>query len=326
MKIGIVISNIGTPDAPEPAAVKKYLAEFLSDKRVVRLARIFWLPILYGYILRTRPAQSAKLYQKIWTEQGSPQLVIMMKLARKLELALRAKLADTIYVKVGMRYGNPSISAALEELRSLQVDRILVFPLYPQYSTTTTLSTRDAVQAAIKNWQNKLPVGMINAYASNPSYIHAIAQSIKNYWRQNGKRFLLFSFHGIPQRYVNKGETYADSCKVSAEFIAQELNLHASEWTCSFQSRLGAAKWLTPYTDKVLAELPKKGIEHIHVVCPGFAVDCLETLEEIAIRGREQFLQEGGKKLEYVPALNAGELQVELLSEIIFNISRSVEA
>jgi ferrochelatase len=318
MKTGIVIANIGSPDAPTTAAVKKYLAEFLSDKRVVRLPRILWWPILHGYILRTRPAQTAQLYKKIWTERGSPQSSIMQDLAKRLEESLQSKLAQIVYVKVGMRYGQPSVKKALEELQALQVDRILIFPLFPQYSTTTTLSIRDAVLDTVKNWVNSPLIEMTHDYARDNEYIAAIAQSIRDYWQQTMKRFLLFSFHGIPQSYVNAGDTYGENCYATAILIANALELKPSEWGLAFQSRLGATKWLKPYTDKVLEEMPQQGIKHVNVVCPGFPVDCLETLEEIAIRGREQFLKAGGEGLTYIPALNAGDSQVAALSGIIY--------
>ncbi len=310
--IGLLLTNIGTPDAPSPAAVRRYLREFLSDRRVVELPRIIWYPILYGAILPLRARQSAKLYQNIWQSEGSPLLIHSQQIAIQLQKILQ------IPVELGMHYGTPSIQSAMEKLRAAGVTEIKVLPLYPQYSATTTASAYDAVTAVLRRWRALPAVHLLGDYADHPDYIAAISDSIQQYQMQHGKKFLLFSFHGIPQRYVNLGDPYAARCQLSAEHIVRALGLTENEYQISFQSRLGKAKWLTPYTDKVLAELPPRGIKEIQVVCPGFAVDCLETLEEIALRGHEQFMETGGVSLEYIPALNASEGQMKVLTQVLY--------
>lgn len=308
MKTGILLINIGTPEAPTPAAVRRYLKKFLSDPRVVELPRFIWWPILHGFILRFRPKNSAKLYQKIWSDQGSPLLYysqqIKMELERKLEIP----------TALGMHYSQPSIQSALEELRAQQVERLLILPLYPQYSGTTTAAAFDAVARVLKTWRKIPEIHLINHYAEDENYLKALKVSIQTALNPAAQH-LLFSFHGIPERYTQRGDPYAAECHATAKRIAEKLNL--SNWSVAFQSRLGRAKWLSPYTDQVLQAFPAKGIEHIQVVCPGFAADCLETLEEIGIRGKEQFLNAGGKSFHYIPALNNHPLHIEALSQIL---------
>jgi ferrochelatase len=316
-KIGILISNLGTPDAPTTSAVRRYLKEFLSDTRVIELPKILWKPILYGVILPFRPKKNAELYQKIWTSNGSPLLTYTKEITNLLEKNLQKKFALDIVVETGMRYGNPSIPDALQKLRERGASRILVFPLYPQYAAATTASTFDAVMKELKTWRHQPEVRTLNHYADDKSYIQAVSQTIRNYQIAKGKGFLLFSFHGIPQKNVDDGDPYMKQCEVTASLIAKELEIDASQWSVAFQSRLGSTKWLTPYTDKVLKVLPAQGIRHVQVVCPGFAVDCLETLEEIAIRGKEQFLDAGGKAFEYIPALNCNPLHINTLTDLV---------
>ena len=313
MKTGIILTNVGTPDSPTPTAVRSFLRDFLSDRRVVEMPRFVWLPILYGIILTTRPRASAKLYKKIWTDQGSPLLVYSQLIAHKLEEKLQCP------VVLGMNYGNPSIQNALEELRAKSVDKIIVLPLFPQYSATTTAASFDIVAASLKTWRVLPAIEVINQYATNESYIASLTHSIKTFWSAHGQApHLLFSFHGIPERFVNSGDPYPEWCHATARLVAEQLNLSANQWSVSFQSRLGRAKWLTPYTEHVLSALPKNGTTHLQVVCPGFAVDCLETLEEIAIRGKKQFIEAGGKIFEYIPALNDSDEQVNTLAKVIF--------
>lgn len=312
MKTGILITNIGTPDAPTEDAVRTYLKAFLTDPRVVSLPKWLWYPILYGYILRKRPAQSAKLYQSIWTENGSPLLVYTRSLATKLSERLN------LPIEVGMHYSNPSIKSGLEKLRALNVKRIIVLPLFPQYSDTTTASTWDIVKACIVHWQSSPEIVTLDHYAEHPDYISTIQKSVEQYTAMTEPlSHLLFSFHGLPEINVKRGDPYQSLCLNTAKGIADALHLTPSQWTVSFQSRLGKAKWLSPYTEKVLTSLPKQGIKKIHVVCPGFSVDCLETLEEIAIRGREQFMDAGGESYIYIPALNDSQAHVDMLANII---------
>jgi len=318
--IGVLLVNLGTPDAPTTKALRKYLREFLSDPRVVKIPRLLWWLILYGFILPFRPQRSAKLYQNIWTKQGSPLKVLSQQLTDKIQQQLDQQAPDTYRVVLGMRYGNPSIKAALATLPLANMEKLIIFPLYPQYSATTTASVFDGVAAALQksNWLPQLT--MINQYASNPAYITAIAESIKQYWQQNGRgEKLLFSFHGIPKQFISDGDPYEAYCKLTTTQVAQQLDLTADEWQLVFQSRFGKAEWLTPYCDITLQGLAQKGYKTIDIICPGFAVDCLETLEEIAIQNKELFIQAGGEKLNYIPALNDSDPHANLLANIIAN-------
>lgn len=312
--VGILLTNIGSPDQPTARAVRKYLRKFLSDKRVVELPRLLWYPILYGFILPLRSKNSAELYQKIWTPEGSPLTVNCERLANKLQEKLK------LPVEVGMHYGNPSIALALEKLQQQKVKKIFVFPLYPQYSATTTASSFDHIANALKTKRDFPELQTLHDYADHPSYIDAIAHSIQNFWGTNGKpQHLLFSFHSLPSRYVELGDPYYEQCKLTAHLVTEKLALPKNEWSLAFQSRLRNTGWLTPYTDQVLENLPKQGIEKVNVICPGFAVDCLETLEEIAIRGQEQFHKAGGKEFKYIPALNDNDLHIQTITTILHN-------
>ncbi len=310
-KIGILLTNVGTPDQPTPTAVRRYLKEFLSDRRVVEIPRFLWLPILYGWILPYRSKKSAKLYQKIWTESGSPLLYHSQQLAT----ALQAKLQ--MPVALGMHYGNPSIATALAALKEQEVQKILVLPLYPQYSAATTASTFDSVARTLKNWRVIPEIHFLPDYAEDPLYIKALAQSIRSAQLQHKPQQLIFSFHGIPKRFILAGDPYEKRCRTTVALLAEELSLKNTEYQLTFQSRLGRAEWLQPYTNVTLETLPKEHITDIQVACPGFAVDCLETLEEIAIQGKEQFLENGGKKFEYISALNASTEHVDVLVGLI---------
>jgi ferrochelatase len=310
-KIGVLLTNIGTPAAPTTTAVRSYLRKFLSDKRVVELPRLIWWPILYGIILPLRSKRSAKLYQKIWTQEGSPLLLNTQKITKKLKAQLNCP------VELGMQYSDPSIHSALEALRKKKVRKIIVLPLYPQYSATTTASTLDQVANTFKTWRNIPEVCTINNYSSDHGYIQALCDTILKTWQLQGKKHLLFSFHGIPKRYITAGDPYLEHCKCTVLSITKKLELTDAEWSLAFQSRLGRAEWLTPYTNEVLNSLPKKGITDLHMICPGFAADCLETLEEIVIRGQETFLQAGGKSFYYIPALNDSDEHINVLDNII---------
>lgn len=311
--IGVLLTNIGTPEAPTPTAVRSYLKKFLSDKRIVELSRIIWWPILYGFILPFRSRYSAKLYQKIWTKEGSPLLLHSQKIAKKLQNQLNCPVA------LGMQYSNPSIASALEALQKKNINKIIVLPLYPQYSATTTASTLDYIANTFKKWRNIPEICTINDYSNDPGYIHILCNTILKTWQSQGKKHLLFSFHGIPKRYIDAGDPYLDRCTQTVSLITQQLKLTDAEWSLAFQSRLGRAQWLTPYTDNILKSLPKKGINDLHVICPGFAGDCLETLEEIAIRGKKNFLRAGGKSFYYIPALNESDEHITVLKNIIKN-------
>ncbi|SRR5579883_1726046 len=314
LKTGILLTNTGTPDAPTPRAVRRYLREFLSDPHVVQLPRAIWLPILYGLVLPFRSHRSAKLYQKIWTIEGSPMRVMMEKITAQ----LKEKWGGEMEIALGMNYGSPSIQQALDYLRGKQVNNLIVLPLFPQYSTTTTASSFDRVHTILSSWPTLPASHFVLDYADHPSYIQALANSIQERWKKAGPSpHLLISFHGIPERLVRAGDPYRDQCEKTAALLAQALRLPTGKWTLCFQSQFGYDKWLQPSLHSLLTELPQRGIKQVDVICPGFAVDCLETLEEIAIRGQETFLHAGGKLLRYLPALNASEQHIEMLVKII---------
>jgi ferrochelatase len=304
-RLGVLLVNLGTPDAPTTEAVRRYLAEFLSDPRVVAIPRILWRIILHGIVLRVRPKRSAAAYRSVWTDQGSPLLVISQRQHRAIEQALQEAYGDRVRVALAMRYGNPSIPAALESLRQANVQRLLVLPLYPQYSATTTASIFDAVTRELQGWRWLPELRFVNRYHDDPAYIEALAASIREFREQQGPaNKLLFSFHGIPRDYYEKGDPYPDECRRTAGDTVARLGLTDGEWELAFQSRFGAQEWVKPYTDATLKAWGKEGIESVQVLCPAFSADCLETLEEIAVENRGYFLEAGGKEYAYIPALN----------------------
>lgn len=297
--IGILLTQIGSPTQPTPLAVYRYLRKFLSDPRVIELPKWLWLPLLHSIILPIRSKKTASLYKKIWLPQGSPLIHLSQTVKKKLATNLQ------IPVVLGTHYGQPSIPQALEELHDQKIKKLLLFPLYPQYSATSTAAAFDQTTQVLRTWRCVPELRTIQHYATNEDYISAIAASIVKHNEKAGlAQHLLFSFHSIPERYVKAGDIYQEQCYATARLIANKLNLSSQDWSISFQSRIGKTKWLSPYTDKTLQKLPKQGIEHVRVICPGFSIDCLETLEEISLRGKEQFLSAGGKKFEYIPALN----------------------
>ncbi len=316
--IGILITNLGTPDAPTPAALRRYLGEFLWDPRIVEIPRPVWWLILHGVILRTRPTRSAHAYQSIWTTEGSPLLVISRQQAATLQSLLAQQLGSSVKVALGMRYGTPSIADALSELRQANVQRILVFPLYPQYAAATAASTFDAVAAAFKTWRWIPELRMITHYHDDPAYIKALAASVREHWAQHGQaEKLLFSFHGIPKRCLLAGDPYHCECHVTARLIAQQLELPQERWQVAFQSRFGREEWLKPYTDKTLEALSRSGVKSVDIICPGFSADCLETLEEMVILNRGVFLAAGGERYSYIPALNDRPDHIQALAALV---------
>lgn len=311
---GILLLNIGTPDSPTPEAVKTYLAEFLSDPYLIDYPRWLWLPILNRIILRSRPARSAALYASIWEKDGSPLLTITQSIADKLQQA-----NPDWHTAIGMRYGNPSIRSGLEQLSAAGVEHLVIFPLFPQYSFTTNLT---AIEHTIKQLEAGLSfeqVTIIEDYHDHPAYIQALVDSIRAEWAVSGKpEKLLFSFHGVPKRYITrKGEPYQDQCCATAALAADRLGLQADEYRVSFQSRFGPEPWLTPYTDETLEELGAHRLNSLGIVCPGFAADCLETLEEIAVEGRQTYEEAGGEGFRYIPALNDSSGHIQVLSAVI---------
>ena len=309
---GVLLVNLGTPQEPRAKSVGRFLAEFLSDARVVDLPRWWWIPFLRMAIVPLRKRKVAAAYQEIWLDEGSPLLVYSRGLAQKLARLLD----DRAQVRLAMRYGNPSIEDHLREMRTQGVKNLVILPLYPQYSVTTTASVFDAVQAnlAQMNWQPNLH--LIKQYCDNVGWVHSIATSIRNFQAQHGKADkLLFSMHGIPARLVKAGDPYEQQCRQSVAAIAEVLQI-GDEYQLAYQSRVGREPWLQPYTDDVLRELAQSGVRHLQVASPGFAVDCLETLEEIAMRYRDLFLSSGGEKFEYIPALNDSDEHAGVLVSI----------
>jgi ferrochelatase len=313
---GVLLSNLGTPDQPTPPAVRRYLREFLSDPRVVSLPRWLWLPLLNGIILQVRPRRSARLYEGVWTPEGSPLLVT----ARRQLQALRVRFAGDkrLVFALGMRYGSPSIAGALEELRAAGAEHLLVVPLYPQYSSATTASTFDAVARALKGWIRVPELRVVADYHAEPWYIRALADSIRDAWRQQpaGER-LLFSFHGMPRRTQQAGDPYHDQCQRTARLVATELGLAADRWLVAFQSRFGYEEWLQPYTDQTLRAWGGSHVASVDIVCPGFSADCLETLEEIAVMNRDLYVEASGGRFRYIPALNERPDHIDGLAELI---------
>ncbi len=317
-RTGILLTNLGTPDAPTAKAVRRYLAEFLSDPRVIELAKPLWWIILHGIILRTRPRRSAEAYEKVWTEEGSPLLSIAKKQTSLISQSLTQQANRPVHVELAMRYGNPSISSALEKLREANIEQLLIFPLYPQYSATTTASTFDAIASVLKSWRCLPEIRMIKHYHDDPGYISALVESVRDHWAEHGKPDkLLFSFHGLPRPYFLAGDPYYCECQKTARLVAEQLGLDSSLWSVSFQSRLGLQEWLKPYTDTQLKEWGKNGIDNVHIICPGFSADCLETLEEIELQNRAFFLNAGGEKFSYIPALNDQPTHINVLCDIV---------
>ncbi len=316
--LGVLLVNLGTPDAPTPGAVRRYLMQFLSDPRVVELPRAIWLPILHGYILRTRPARSAAAYQKIWTEQGSPLMLNSRDIAAGVQAQLAGRLSGAVHVELGMSYGNPSIASALQRMYAQCVRRVVLLPLYPQYSGTTTGTVFGEVctQLAKRRWVPELR--FVNHYHDAPGYIAALAASVRDFQDLHGRgERLLMSFHGVPQRTLTSGDPYHCQSQKTARLLASALDLNADQWQLSFQSRVGREEWLRPYTDETLAQWGRDGVGDIDVLCPGFAADCLETLEEIAMENAARFKAAGGGTLRYIPCLNARDDHVDFLSRMI---------
>ena len=317
-KTGVLMCNLGTPDAPTKKAVRTYLAQFLSDPRIVELPRWIWWPILHGVILNTRPRKSARAYLSIWEKEGSPLLTSSKKVVSKLDSLSKEAGYSEIEYALGMRYGNPSISAGIDELRDKNVRRILIFPMYPQYASATTASTYDAVFNHCKTLRWVPEIRFASDYHQNRAYIDAICDSILTHWSKNGKsERLLLSFHGIPKDTFLAGDPYYCQCQATARLVTEQLRLKPNEWKITFQSRVGPKEWLEPYTDKTLMEWGDEGLKKVDVICPGFAVDCLETLEEIMILNQENFRRHGGEELHYIPALNESNEHISLLYEII---------
>jgi len=317
-RTGVLITNLGTPAAPTAAAVRRYLAEFLSDPRVVELPRWLWLPVLHAVILRLRPRRSAAAYRQIWTEEGSPLLVNAARQTAALEDTLAQRWQASVKVALGMRYGEPSIATALECLRDWGARRVLVLPLYPQYSATTTGSTYDAVLEALAGERSVPDLRIVSRYHDHQGYIDALANSVRAAREQHGHHGrLLMSFHGLPRRYCDAGDPYYEQCLETAQLLAARLEEAPENWAVAFQSRVGREEWLQPYTQSLLRDWAESGVRTVQVLCPGFSADCLETLEEIAIRAAALFRSCGGKSLHYIPALNDRPEHISALADIV---------
>jgi len=315
---GVLITNLGTPAAPSTGAVRRYLAEFLSDPRVVELPRWLWWPLLHGVILRLRPRRSAAAYREVWTAEGSPLLVHSRRQAAALEDLLTGSWEGDVRVALGMRYGAPSIGAALKKLLDWGARRMLVLPLYPQYSASTTGSTYDALLAALSKERSLPDLRVVSSYHDNCGYIDALAETVRETrgGRDSGGR-LLMSFHGLPRRYCDAGDPYYEQCLETASLVAARLDEPADNWAVAFQSRVGREEWLKPYTEDLLRDWAESGVRNVDVLCPGFSADCLETLEEIAMRAADVFRSSGGESLRYIPALNDRPDHIQALADIV---------
>jgi ferrochelatase len=315
-RTAVLLCNLGTPDAPTPAAVRRYLAEFLGDPRVVEIPRLLWLAILHGIILRVRPAKSAKKYASIWLPEGSPLKLWTERQARALGERLGQQ-GHAVLVDYAMTYGNPSIAAALDRLKAAGATRVLVLPAYPQYSATTTASVFDRVYTWAAQVRSVPELRFVNRYHDDAGYIRALAGTVARHWAQHGRPDrLVMSFHGVPERTLHLGDTYHCECHKTARLLATELGLAKDQYTLTFQSRFGKAKWLEPYTEPTLVALAQAGTKRVDVVCPGFTADCLETLEEINQEAREAFLHAGGEVFHYIPCLNDDAAWIEAMAGV----------
>ncbi|MEW4534590.1 ferrochelatase [Vibrio paracholerae] len=311
-KLGILLANLGTPQAPTPQAVKAFLSQFLHDQRVVDMSRWLWCPLLHGIILPTRSPKVAKLYQSIWMDEGSPLMVYSRRQRDKLaELSQRP-------VELGMTYGEPSLLDGVRKLQQQGVEQIVVLPLYPQYSATTTAAVFDGLAKALRQLPVVPELHFIRDYHDHPLYIQALAKSVRASWQLHGQGdLLLCSYHGIPKRYAQNGDIYPEHCQKTTELLAQALGLPQDKVMMTYQSQFGKEEWLQPYTDKTMEALPRQGIKKLDVICPAFSVDCLETLEEIAEQNQEIFLHSGGEAFHYVPCLNDSQSHIELMAALV---------
>ncbi|KAA3640581.1 MAG: ferrochelatase [Proteobacteria bacterium] len=327
-KIGVLLVNLGTPQAPTKAALKSYLKTFLSDPRVVEFQgpRWLWLLILNVIILNIRPKKSAEAYAGIWDELGENTGSPLLHISQLQHQALQQQLGDGVVVELAMRYGQPSIESGLDNLQKQGAHSVIILPLYPQYSASTSASIFDAVTAVYQQRRWLPDVRFISHYHDHDRYIEALAQSVQSHQKQHGKQFLLMSFHGIPLRYLHKGDPYHCECHKTGRLLAERLGLQAHEYQVSFQSIFGREPWLQPYTDATLKALPEKGIKAVQVICPGFAADCLETLEEIVVENQDYFMAAGGQSFSYVPALNDSQAHIELLAALVNQHSQGLSS
>ncbi|MEW6678868.1 MAG: ferrochelatase [Pseudomonadota bacterium] len=317
-RIGVLLINLGTPEAPTAQALRPYLKEFLSDQRVVEIPRPIWWLILNGIILNTRPAKSAQKYASIWRPEGSPLKYHTERMAILLKGHLGQRVREPVLVDYAMRYGQPSVAQRIAHMKAQGVDRLLVVPLYPQYAASSTGSALDAVWQTLLHTRNPPEIRTIRNFHDDPGYIQALRQSIEVFWAERGRPdVLVMSFHGVPRRSLDLGDPYHCECRKTGRLLAESLGLQADQYRVTFQSRFGRAEWLKPYTTATLEELAKAGTRRVDVICPGFTADCLETLEEIGMEGKADFLQAGGREYHYIPALNDRPLWIEALTNLV---------
>ncbi len=317
-KLGILLVNLGTPEAPTAKALRTYLAEFLSDPRVVEIPRLVWMIILHGIILRIRPKKSAAAYAEVWTEQGSPLMLHAQDQTHAIRERMLAEYGAHIQVELAMRYGQPSVSNTLDDMLRDGCRKMIVFPLYPQYSGSTTGSVFDALAADFTKRRWLPHFRYIGCYHTHPGYIDALAKSVEQHWETHGRADkLVLSYHGVPQHFLLKGDPYHCQCHVTTRLLATRLGLKEDEYMTCFQSRFGKAQWLQPYLDQTMKSLPDQGVKSVQVICPGFSADCLETLEEIAGENKEYFMESGGERFEYIPALNDRPEHIDALMTIL---------
>ena len=318
-RLGVLVVNLGTPEAPETGPVRKYLAQFLSDPRIIEVPKWLWMIILHGVILRIRPSRSAAAYREVWSEEtGSPLLSISKQQTAALRSALTERLGDQVVVTLGMRYGNPSIDSAIAELEAANVRRLVVLPMYPQYSGTTTASVFDAVTERLQRTRWIPEMRFINQFCDEPAFIDALAASVRESWDANGRGDLLVtSYHGIPKRYLLSGDPYHCLCHKTTRLLAENLGLDESQYRVVFQSRVGREEWLKPYCDETMKALPGEGIKDIDVLSPAFSADCLETIEEIDGENREYFEEHGGERFNYIPCLNDRDDHITMLADLV---------
>jgi ferrochelatase len=317
-KVGVLVTNLGTPDAPKKAELKRYLKEFLSDPRVVEVPRLLWWMILNLVILNIRPRRSAKAYETVWTERGSPLLYHTQDQANALRDNLKQRYGDNVVVEFAMRYGSPSVDSVVDKMLHQGVRKLVVLPLYPQYCASTTGSTFDAIAQSFSKRRWIPELRFVTHYHDNADYIKAVADKITAHWDKHGRADkLIFSYHGIPKRYLLNGDPYHCECHKTSRLIAEALGLNDKEHFTSFQSRFGREEWLKPYTDESLKAFPEQGVKSVQVVCPGFAADCLETIEEIGEENRDYFLEAGGERYEYIAALNTDKTHIQALTKLL---------
>jgi ferrochelatase len=317
-RTGVLLVNSGTPDALTTAGIRNFLRRLLSDQRTIETPRLIWNLILYGVILPLRPSRVLPKYQRVWTGSGSPLLVTSMVLRDAMRAALRDRAGEPVAVELGMLYSTPDVAQGLAALREQGAQRILVLPLFPQYSATTSAAACDQVGKALRDWRNLPELHLLPDYAVEPAYVAALADSVRAHRTVHGAgEHLLITFHGIPRAYTDAGDPYRRKCELTAQALASALDLTDDSWTLSFQSRVGVAEWLKPYTDETVADLAQRGIRKLDAICPGFAIDCLETIDEIGFEMDEMFRAAGGEKLRYIPALNASATQVQLLTGLL---------